>query len=238
MPQRRPRPTPPDWNAVPPRHERGQRASSAGPRQAPPLSTVVWWWAMASAPVRSTLPNGTRTGSAVQRAVRFAAEPTGQPSTATANARWISLADLLQKIGRLMIVAVLSCPTKQTLDFSTLAHATAIEKRDSKMILSFLAAVLGRARGPYGASVGPDGRGRIPASSYPILKTVTDLKPAIPVLRACCASPPMKGSREVAEFAVRGCDVIRCRCVPEAKLVPQPTNRDAMSVHAHGPVCS
>jgi hypothetical protein len=162
--------------------------------------------------------------------VGFAAEPTCQPSTATANARWLFLANLLEEICRLRIVAFFSCPTEQMFDFSTVPHGTAIEKRDSKMILSFLAAVHRRVVAPDGSSVRPDGGGRIPASSYAVLKTVTDLKPGITILRASGTSPPLKGSPEVAQFAVCSGDVVRCGCVPETKLVPELTDRDSMSV--------
>ena len=103
----------------------------------------------------------------MQRAVGFSAEPTCQPSTATANARWHFLANLLEEVGRLRIVAVFSCSTEQTFDFPTVAHGATIEKRDSQMILSFLTAVDRRVVSPDGPSVGPDGGGRIPASSYP-----------------------------------------------------------------------
>ena len=181
--------------------------------------------------VCSSLPNGPHAGVAMQRAVGLAAEPTRQPSTATANARWALLANLAEEIGRLRVVAVSSCPSKQTLDFSPIAYDTPIQKRDSKMILSFLAAVRRRVVGSDGPSVGPDGGARIPASSYPVLETVTDLKPGIAILRAGRTSPPLKGSPEVAQFAVCSGDVVRCGRVPEAKLVPQPTNRDSMSVH-------
>ena len=126
----------------------------------------------------------------MQRAVGSSAEPTCQPSTATANARWHFLANLLEEVGRLRIVAVFSCSTEQTFDFLKVAHGTTIEKRDSKMIPSFLTAVDRRGVSPDGPSVGPDGGGRIPASSYPVLKTVTDLKPGITVLRASGTSPP------------------------------------------------
>jgi hypothetical protein len=80
--------------------------------------------------------------------MRVAAEPTCQPPTATTNAQWLFLANLLEEIGRLRIVAVFSGPTEQTFDFSTVPCVTTIEERDSKMILSFLAAVLGRVVGP------------------------------------------------------------------------------------------
>ena len=183
-----------------------------------------------SGAVRSSVPNRPHAGAAVQRAVGLAAEPTRQPSTATANARWALLATLPEEIGRLRIVAVFSCPSEQTLDFSPIAYDTPIEKRDSKMILSFLAAVRRRVVGSDGPSVGPDGGRRIPASSYSVLKTVTDLEPGITVLRASRTSPPLKGSPEVAQFSVCSRDVVRCGCVPEAKLVPQFTNRDSMSV--------
>jgi hypothetical protein len=136
---------------------------------------------------------------------------------------------LPEEIGRLRIVAVFSGPTEQTFDFSTVPCVTPIEERDSKMILSFLAAVLGCVVGPDGTSIGPDGGGRIPASPYPALKTVTDLKPCISVLGASRTSPPLKGSPEVAQFAVCSGDVVRCGRVPEAKLIPQFTNRDSMS---------
>jgi hypothetical protein len=161
--------------------------------------------------------------------VGLAAEPTCQPSTATANSRWLFLANLLEEIGRFRIVAVFSGLTEQTFDFSTVPCVTTIEERDSKMILSFLATGLGGVVGPDGTSIGPDGGGRIPASPYPVLKTVTDLKPCISVLGASHTSPPLKGSPEVAQFAVCSGDVVRCGRVPEAKLVPQFTNRDSMS---------
>jgi hypothetical protein len=142
---------------------------------------------------------------------------------------------LPEEIGRVRIVAVFSCPSEQTLDFSPIAYDTPIQKRDSKMILSFLAAVRRRVVGSDGPSVGADGGARIPASSYPVLETVTDLKPGIAILRAGRTSPPLKGSPEVAQFAVCSGDVVRCGRVPEAKLVPQATNRDSMSVHVtHG----
>jgi len=138
------------------------------------------------------LPNGPYAGAAVQRAVGLAAEPTRQPSTATANARWAILTNLAEEISRLRIVAVFSCPSEQTLDFSLIAYDTPIQQRDSKMILSFLAAVRRRVVGSDGPSVGADGGARIPASSYPVLKTVTDLKPGIAILRASRTSPPLK----------------------------------------------
>ena len=185
---------------------------------------------MTSAPVRSTLPTRPRAGAVVQRAVGFAAEPTCQPPTATANARWPFHANLLEEIGRLGIIAVFSCPTEQTFDFSTAACVTTIEERDSKMILSFLAAVHRRVVGLDGPSVGADGGGRVPASSYPVLKTVTDLKPGIAILRASRTSPPLKRSTEVAQFTVCSSDFVGCGRVPEAKLVLQPTNRDSMWV--------
>ena len=166
----------------------------------------------------------------MQRAFGLAAEPTCQSSTTAANAQWAFLANLREKITRLRIVAVFSCPSQQTSDFSSIACATPIEKCDGKMILSFLAAVRCRVVGFYGPSVGPDGGGPIPTSSYPVLKTVTDLEPGITILRASRMSPPLKGSPEVAEFAICSGDVVRCGRVLEAKLVPQPTNRDSMSV--------
>jgi hypothetical protein len=176
------------------------------------------------------LPNGPYAGAAVRRAVGLAAEPTRQPSTATANARWAILTNLAEEISRLRIVAVFSCPSEQTLDFSLIAYDTPIQQRDSKMILSFLAAVRRRVVGSDGPSVGADGGARIPASSYPVLKTVTDLKPGIAILRASRTSPPLKRSPEVAQFTVCSGDVVRCGCVPAAKLVPQPTNRDSIPV--------
>src|SRR5438093_3920932 len=45
------------------------------------------------------------------------------------------------------------------------------------------------------------------------------LKPGITILGAGRTSPPLKGSPEVTQFAVCGCDVIRCGWVTEAKLV-------------------
>jgi 4-hydroxy-3-methylbut-2-en-1-yl diphosphate synthase IspG/GcpE len=123
---------------------------------------------------------------------------------------------LLEEVGRLRIVAVFSCPTEQTFDFSTVACVTTIEERDSKMILRFFAAVFGCVVRPDGRSVGPDSGGRMAASAYPILETVTDLKPSIPVVRASRTSPPLKGSSEVSQFAVCSGDVVRYGCVPEA----------------------
>ncbi len=166
----------------------------------------------------------------MQRAVGVAAEPTCQPSTTATNARWAFLANLLEKIGRLRIVAVFSCQSQQTLDFSPIACVTPIEKRDSEMILSFLAAVRCRVVGSDSPSVGPDGGGRIPARSYPVLKTVTDLKRGIAIVRASRTSPPLKGLPQLAQFAVGSGDVVRCGRVPEAKLALQPTNRHSMSV--------
>jgi hypothetical protein len=72
---------------------------------------------------------------------------------------------LLEEIGRFRIVAVFSGLTEQTFDFSTVPCVTTIEERDSKMILSFLATVLGGVVGPDGTSIGPDGGGRIPGES-------------------------------------------------------------------------
>jgi hypothetical protein len=124
---------------------------------------------------------------------------------------------------------------EQMFDLSTITPVITVEERDSKVILSFLAAVRRRVIGRDGPSVGPDGGGRIAASSYPVLKRVTDLEPGITILRASRTSPPLKGSPEVAQFAVCSGDVVRCGRVPEAKLVPQPTNRDSMPVRiAHG----
>ena len=183
--------------------------------------------AMASA---RSLKSSEWAAGAMERTVFFAAEPTRQPSTTAANARWDLLVDLLEKVGRLTIVAIFSCPTEQTLDLLPVAHAAAIEEGDSKVILSFLAAVLGRAVGSYRPSICPHGRRGIPASSYPILKTVADFKPGIAIMRASRTSPPLKSSPEVAEFAVRSCDVVRCGRVSEAKLVPQPANRELLSV--------
>ena len=178
----------------------------------------------------STLPNGGCAGVAMQRTVGLAAEPTCQPSATAAHAQWVFFANLLEKIVRLRIVAVLSCPSQQASDFSSIAYVTSIEKRDSEMILSFLAGVGRRVVGADGPSVGPDGAGRIPASSDPVLKTVPDFKPGIAVMRASRTSPPLKGSPEVAQFSVRYGDVVRCGRVPEAKLVPQLAQRDSMPV--------
>ena len=98
---------------------------------------------------------------------------------------------------------------------------------------------IGRVVGPDGTSIGPDGSRRIRRVPIPYLKTVTDLKPGITVLRASRTSPPLKGSPEVAQFAVCCGDVVRCGRVPEAKLVPQSTNRDSMSAQiTHELVCS
>lgn len=126
--------------------------------------------------------------SAVQRAVGRSAEPTRQPPTATANARWPFLANLLEEFDRLRIVTVYSCSTEQTFDFSTGACVTTIEERDSKMILGFLAAVFGCVVGADCPSIGPDGGDGIPASGYPVLKTVTDLEPGIAILRTSAVS--------------------------------------------------
>ena len=77
---------------------------------------------------------------------------------------------LLEKVGRLGIVAVFSCQSQQTLDFSSIPYVTPIEKCDSKVILSFLAAVRRRVAGSDGPSVGSDGGDPIPANSYPELQ--------------------------------------------------------------------
>jgi len=137
---------------------------------------------------------------------------------------------LFEEIGRLRIVAVLSCHGEQTFDLSTIARVTTIEERHGKMILSLLAAVFGCVVGPDGPSVCLDGRGRIPASSYPVLETVTYFEPGITIFRASRTSPPLKGSPEVAQFAICNGDVVRSGRVPEAKLFLQPTNRVSMPV--------
>jgi hypothetical protein len=179
---------------------------------------------------RSTLPDIGRAGAAMQRAVGLAAEPTCQPSTTAANARGALFGSVLEKIGRLRIVAVFGCPNQQTSDFSSITWVTPIEKRDGKMILSFLAGGRRRVAGSDGLSVGSDGAGRIPASSYPVLKTVTDFEPGVAVMRASRTSPPLKGSPEVTQFSIRNGDVVRCGRVPEAKLVPQPANGNSVPV--------
>ena len=106
------------------------------------------------------------------------------------------------------------------------------------MILSFLATVLRRVVGPDGPSVGSDGGGPIPASSYPVLKTVTDLEAGITILRASRTSPPLIGSPEVAQFAIRSGNVVRSDRVPEAKLVPHPGVRRARSTERVEPLGS
>jgi hypothetical protein len=169
-------------------------------------------------------------GPAVQRAVGLAAEPTCQSSTATAHVRWFCFANLPKEIRCLGIIPVFSRPSEQVFDFSTMTPVITIQERDGKVILSFLAAVRRRVVGPDSPSVGLDGGGRVATSSYPVLKTVTDLEPCITIVWNGSTSPPLKGSPEVAQFAVRSGDVVRCDRVSEAKLLPQPTNRDSMSV--------
>ena len=165
----------------------------------------------------------------MQRAMPFAAQPRCQPSTATANAGWLLVAKLLEKIGSLRIVAVFNRPIEQKFGFWTIAGGTTVDERDRKMILSFLSAVHCRVVASNCPPVGPDGCGRGTASPYSVLKAVTDLEPCIAIVRASRTAPPLKSSPEVPQFAVCGGDVVRCGRVSETKLVLQLADLESTS---------
>ena len=72
----------------------------------------------------------------MQRAMPFAARPL--TLTATANAGWLLVAKLLEKIGTLRIVAVFNRPIEQKFGFWTIAGGTTVDERDRKMMASEL----------------------------------------------------------------------------------------------------
>lgn len=175
----------------------------------------------------------------MQWTVGFATQATGQPPTATANTQWLQPAKLREKRSRPRIVTVLSGSMKQAFDLSARSPEAAIQKRDGKVISSFLATVLRCVIAADGSAVCLDGCRAVTACPDTVLEAVANFEPGIAVIETRGSSPPMKGATGVAQFSVGGRDIVRRSRITTTKLLLEVLNDNPIVVWiGHAASCS